>query len=223
MKTCSHIVHKSWQPLKQVYIEVRKKDGIDYKPDSLRVMQAAIDCYPESIITGREFIKLQETLDAKVEQLCQQGKDKCLKKAQPYSETDKTIFWREGKLGNHDGLALTNVNFKNLSKTMDFRGRQGHYDTYVQDFSIFQMADGNKVVQFQKNLTKTRQGGLINPTRCSPQQMWSTDGGKRDPMNLFEEWLEHQPDALKKFPDQQVILGIWKQECDSTELERWSL
>ena len=103
-------------------------------------------------------------------------------KAQPYSETDEEIFWGEGKLGNHNGLALTKVDFKNLSETMGFRGRQDHYDA-----SISQMADGSKVVESKENPTKTRQGGLRNPTRRSPQQMWSTDGGERDPVKLFEE------------------------------------
>ena len=62
--------------LNKFYIEIRKKDGTDYEPDSLRVMQTAIDRYlrpnnyPVSIITGRDFIKSQETLDAKAKQLC---------------------------------------------------------------------------------------------------------------------------------------------------------
>ena len=53
------------------YVEIRKKDGTDYKPDSSRVMQAATDHYlrhknsPVSIITGHEFTKSQEMLDAK--------------------------------------------------------------------------------------------------------------------------------------------------------------
>ena len=190
--------------LNKFYVEIRKKDGTDYENDSLRVMQAALDRhlrhknYPVSIITGREFTKSQETLDAKAKQLRRQGKGKRPNKAQPYSETDEEIFWGEGKLGNHNGLALTNVNFKNLSETMGFRGRQDHYDAYVEDFSISQMADGSKVVEFKENPTKTRQGGLRNPTRRSPQQMWSTDGGERDPVKLFEEWMEHRPDVLKK-------------------------
>ena len=60
--------------LTKFYVEIRKKDGTDYEPDSLRVMQAAIDrylrhkSYPVSIITGREFTKSQETLDAKAKQ-----------------------------------------------------------------------------------------------------------------------------------------------------------
>ena len=81
---------------------------------------------------------------------------------------------------------------------MGFRWRQDHYDAYVEDFSIFQMSDGSKVVEFKENPTKTRQGGLRNPTGRSPQQMWSTDGVERDPVKFLEEWLEHRPDVLKK-------------------------
>ena len=90
-------------------------------------MQAAIDRYlrhrnyPVSIIASREFAKSQETLDAKAKQLRRQGKGKRPNKAQPYSETDEEIFWREGKLRNHNGLALTNVNLTNLSETMGFK------------------------------------------------------------------------------------------------------
>ena len=105
--------------LNKFYVKIRKKDATDYEPDSLRVMQAPIDRYlrhknyPVSIITSHEFTKSQETLDVKAKQLWYQGKGKRPNKAQPYSETDEEIFWREGKLGNHNGLALTNVIFKN--------------------------------------------------------------------------------------------------------------
>jgi len=92
--------------LNKFYVEIRKKDDTDYEPDSLRVMQAAIDRYlrnknyPVSIITGREFTKSQEMLDAKAKQLRRQGKGKRPNKSQPYSETDEAIFWGEGKLAS---------------------------------------------------------------------------------------------------------------------------
>ena len=36
------------------------------------------------------------------------------KGAQAYNRMDEDIFWIEGKLGNYNGVALTNSNFKNL-------------------------------------------------------------------------------------------------------------
>ena len=163
-------------------------------------MQAAIVCYlrhknyPASIITGREFTKSQETLDAKAKQLRRQGKGKRLSKNQGYRETDEAIFWREGKLGNHTGLALTNLNFKNLSETITDRLQGGSktITTLMSKISAFsRWQTGTKVVEFKGNLTKTRKGGLRNPTRRSPQQMWSMDGGERHPVKLFEESLDH--------------------------------
>jgi len=41
---------------------------------------------------------------------------------------DKDIFWIEGKFGNHNGVALTNGIFKNLSEHMGFKGREDHYN-----------------------------------------------------------------------------------------------
>ena len=185
------------------YVEVRKRDGSEYEPDSLRVMQASIDrylrqkSYPESIISGREFRKSQETLNSKAKLLRYQGKGKRPKRAQPYSRVDEEMFWTEGTLGNHSGVALTNVNFKNLSEHMGFRGRQDHYNAKVENFTILPMEDGKKVIQFEKNPTRTGQGGLQNKTRNSLQQMWCTDGSERDPVKLFEEWLNRRPDAWK--------------------------
>ena len=74
--------------LTRFYAEIRKQDGSEYEPESLRVMQASLERYlrqrnyPVSIITGREFHKSQETLDCKAKQLRRQGKGKRPNKAQ---------------------------------------------------------------------------------------------------------------------------------------------
>lgn len=70
------------------------------KPESLRVMQAAIDRYlrqknyPTSIITGREFQKSQETLDTKAKQLRRQGKGKRPNAAHAYTHLETTMVLR---------------------------------------------------------------------------------------------------------------------------------
>ena len=65
--------------LQKYYLEVRKQDGTEYEPHSLKVMQAALErylCdkkYPYSLITGREFASSRAVLDAKVKQLRMNG------------------------------------------------------------------------------------------------------------------------------------------------------
>lgn len=194
--TLNEVLHK-------FYLEVRKQDGSEYEPDSLKVMQAALERhlsahkYPYSLINSREFASSRAVLDAKAKQLRMQGYGKKKNRAQPYNTAEEESFWSSGLLGDHNGVALTNANFKNLSEHLGFRGRQDHYDAYVQDFEVvwIQLEGGEmaKCVRFNENPTKTRTGGLTVKHRKTPQEMWATDGGPKDPVRLFEEFLKRRP------------------------------
>ena len=119
-----------------------KQDGSEYEPDSLKVMQAALERYlstqkyPYSLINSLEFSSSRAVLEAKAKQLRMNGYGKRKNRALPYNSAEEESFWSSGLLGDHDGVALTNVNFKNLSEHFGFRGRQDHYDAYVQDFEV---------------------------------------------------------------------------------------
>ena len=189
--------------LQKFYLEVRKQDGSEYEPDSLKVMQAALERYlstqkyPYSLINSLEFSSSRAVLEAKAKQLRMNGYGKRKNRALPYNSAEEESFWSSGLLGDHDGVALTNVNFKNLSEHFGFRGRQDHYDAYVQDFEVawiqIQGRELAKCVRFNENPTKTRSGGLSAKHRKTPQEMWATDGGPRDPVQLFEEFLRRRP------------------------------
>ena len=90
-----------------------------------------------------------------------------------------------------------NANFKNFTEQLGLRGRQEHYDVYVEDLIIRQQEDGTNVVQFREDPTKTRKGGLTIKRRKTPQVMYSTNGGKTDPVWLFKLWLSKRPKGMK--------------------------
>lgn len=75
--------------LTQFYAEIKRKNGEDYEPDSLRIMQSGIERhlkengYQFSITRSREFINSQKVLDAKAVRLREQGKGKRPHKAHP--------------------------------------------------------------------------------------------------------------------------------------------
>ena len=193
--------------LQKYYLEVRKQDGSDYEPDSLKVMQAALERYlsdkkyPNSLITGREFATSRAVLDAKAQQLRMNGYGKRQNRAQPYNSAQEELFWSSGLLGDHSGVALTNTNFKNLSEHCGCRGRQDQHDAYVEDFEVvcIQIEGGEmaKCVRFSENPTKTRTGGLTAKHRKTPQEMWATDGGSRDPVRLFQEFLRRRLSEMR--------------------------
>lgn len=107
------------------------------------------------------------------------------------------VNYDESQRGDVKGKVLTNVNFKNLTEQLGFRGRPEHYDAYVEDVTIRQREDGTEVVEFRKGPTKTRNGGLTIRRRTTPQAMFSTDGGKSDPVRLFKLWLSKRPKGMK--------------------------
>ena len=67
--------------LQKFYLEVRKQDGSEYEPDSLKVMQAALERYlstqkyPYSLINSLEFSSSRAVLEAKAKQLRMQKKE----------------------------------------------------------------------------------------------------------------------------------------------------
>jgi len=166
-------------------------------------MQSAIERhlkdknYPLSIVRSREFHNSQEVLNAKALSLRQQGKGKRPNKAQPLTPDEESALWEKGQLGDFNGKVLTNVNFKNLTEQFGSRGRQEHYDAYVEDLVIRQQEDGTEVVEFCEGPTKTRSGGLSIRRRTTPQVMYSTDGGKTDPVRLLKLWLSKRPEGMK--------------------------
>ena len=163
-------------------------------------MQSAIERYlkeknyPLSIVRSREFDNSQEILYAKAISLRQQGKGKKPKKSKPLTSEEECSLWVKGQLGDFNGKVLTNVN---LTEQLGFRGRQELYDAYVEDFVIRQQEDGSEVVEFRVGPTKTRSGGLTILRRTTPQALYSTDGGKTDPIRLFKLWLSKRPDGMK--------------------------
>ena len=54
-----------------------------------------------------------------------------------------------------------------------------------------------KCLRFRENLTKTSTGGLTAEHRKTPQEMWATDGGSRDPVRLIEEFLRRLPSEMR--------------------------
>ena len=95
--------------LSKFYAEVKKKDGDDYEPGSLKIIQSSIEWYlkdknyPLSIVRSREFHNSQEILNGKAISLRQQGKGKRPNKAQPLTPEEESALWKKGQLGDFNG------------------------------------------------------------------------------------------------------------------------
>ena len=101
--------------LGDLYNEVKKKDGSDYEPDSLRVMQASLDRYLKnkgykvSIIPGREFAKSNKIPKGKAIILRHEGRGTRPNATDALTREEEEMLWKEGRLGRHTPEVLLNT------------------------------------------------------------------------------------------------------------------
>ena len=95
--------------LRKFYAEVKKQDGTDYEPDSLRIMQSAIERYLkekdiQSTLYERENFATRKklVLNAKAIHLRREGNGKRPNKAQPLASEEESPLWTEEQLGDYN-------------------------------------------------------------------------------------------------------------------------
>ena len=125
--------------LEEFYATMRKQDGTEYEPGSLRVMQAALDRHLRdngckfSSIRDREFSESKKVLEGKARQLRQQGKGKRPNKARALSENEEETLWEARTLGTSSPQVLSQTVWWLLTQYFGLRGRREHHDMTVCD------------------------------------------------------------------------------------------
>ena len=85
--------------LQLFFAEIRKNDGTNYEPDSLRTMLAALDRHLRekgstfSILKDREFDASRKVLNGKAIELQEQGLGKRKHRADPVTEEEEELLW----------------------------------------------------------------------------------------------------------------------------------
>lgn len=188
--------------LEEFYATVRKKDGKDYEPDSLRVMATSIDRYlvekeyKHSIIRDREFKTSKQVLEGKARLLRQQGKGKRPNKSRGLTAKEENELWEKNKLGKGSPQVLLQTVWWLITQYFGLRGRQEHHSMQVEDFTFGLDENNTEYVEFIENPTKTRQAGLSAMPRTFLPKMFAT-GGERCPVAIFKEFLWRRPSAMR--------------------------
>ena len=186
------------------YTELKKKDGSDYEPESLGVMQASLDRYLKnkgykvSIIRGREFAKSNKILKGKAITLRHEGKGTRPNATDALTWEEEEMLWKEGRLGRHTPEVLLNTTWYLVSQHFGLRGRQENYDLRVEHFKFAKDENGRTYVTFaDSNPTKTRKSSIKLQRRMVIPRMVAT-GGERCPVSIFEEFISRRPSEFKE-------------------------
>ena len=128
--------------LQKFVAEIRKKDGSEYEPDSLRVTLASLDRHLRekdaafSIAKDIEFSNSRKVLEGKAKLLRQEGFGKRANAAKALTSQDEELLWSKGVLGSHSPQSLIQTMWFLLTQQFGLRGCQEHHDMYVEDFAF---------------------------------------------------------------------------------------
>ena len=117
ISTLHHITRTQLQHwLTRFVLEVRKKDGTEYPPDTLHHICSGIACHMRAnghpalnIYQDNDFTEFRTTLDAEMKRLQQKGLGSKRREAEPLTEEEEEILWSKGLLGDHSPQALLNT------------------------------------------------------------------------------------------------------------------
>ena len=126
------------------------QDVTDYEPESLKVMQVALDRHltekgcSSSIIKDREFFNSRKVLEGKARKLRNEGKGKLPSKSRSLTRAEEEALWKSGQLGNSSPRSWM------VSQHFSLRGCQEHYRMNVEDFTLNKDDNHNDFVTFTK-------------------------------------------------------------------------
>ena len=214
--------------LARFILSVRKINGSEFEPTSLRSILSSIDRYLNeknygaSINFDRDFSKTRMTLKAKQKQLKSLGKGSKNNAAQPLSDKDIQDLWENGQLGASSPESIINTMW--LFTTMGFglRGSQEHHSMCWGDIKLEKDEEGDEYLVFNERQTKTRQGDDTTDIRKIQPKLWANKQNKnRCPVEVYKKYSLRRPGNFSKPEDPFYVATSTR--FTGTVNEKWFL
>ena len=187
--------------IKKFVLAVRKKNGDEYEPSSIRAFLQSIDRYLRknnygfSVLNDKEFHEVQDILKKKQKHLKSIGKGNRPNAADPLSDEDIATFYSCGVLGFDSPRALLNALWLNNCIYFGMRPYKEHRDLCWGDLQLKTDSEGSRFVEFSKERqTKTRTGeNPRNLREKKPQMYENKNNPDRCPINTYLAYKNHRP------------------------------
>jgi hypothetical protein len=171
------------------FCEVRKADGSEYPPATLKQIMIALHKFLE--VNGR------------VEAGSRAGIGLERKQAEVITSDMEMMMWEQGVLGEDNPKALLNTVFHLLGLHFALRGgvEQRRLRHNPSQISLLTLPDGRRCLEYREDVSKTNAGGLksINKKRKVTRAFETLDCPERCPVRLYERYNslcpERRPDG----------------------------
>ena len=160
---------------------VRRKDGEDYEPSSLRSLIASFERhlkktnYPASIITDKEFELTRKSLQSKQKELKKAGRGNKERAAAPLSDSEVNILYEKNLLGVSSPESILNTVWLNNAVHFGLRGCQEHREMCWGDVKLRRDSQGKEYLEYNERQTKTRTGADPSNARKVTRRVLDSD------------------------------------------------
>ena len=183
------------------YSELVQKNGKEYEPDCLRVMQGSLQRHLNDkniqmdIIDGVDFRSSQRILEGKARSLREMGMGKKPNASDALTLNEENMLWETGRLGRSSPVVLVRTIWFLLVQHFGLRGVQEHTTMRMDEFKRRVSDDGETYIEFVEDPTKTRGRGLRPKNRPTDCKMFPTNDD-RCPIRIFDFYVSKRPASM---------------------------
>ena len=201
--------------LSEFILSVKRKDGEEYEPSSLRGFISSFHRYLKerkytaNINEDIAFEKTRKCLQAKSKQLKKEGKGNKPYASQALTDEEIDILYQKSLLGLSSAEALLNTVWLFNSMHFGLRGCDEHRQMCWGDIKLMTTADGMEYLEYTERQTKTRTGAEPRNTRPVKPKAFAVPKGARDrdPVVVYKTYCEKRPAAMNT-AEAPFYLGI---------------
>ncbi len=185
-------------------LAVRKKNGEEYEPTTLRGFISSVERYLkkhrycESVVTGQSFSRTRETLRSKQKQLKRDGKGNKPFEAASLTQEELEMLYSSGAFGCNSPQALINTLWYNNCLHFGLRGGKEQRDLKWGDVLLKKDTEGKEYLEYNtERQTKTRTGeNPMNRRSVKPRMYENLSAGpERNPVFLYKLYKAKRPES----------------------------
>ena len=208
---------------------VRKKNGSEYEPTSLRGFLSSIQRYLNkqnygfTIFTDAEFKTTMATLKAKQMDLKAKGFGNKPMTSDGLTDEEIEKLYASKCLGIESPQAVINTLWLNLTIHFGLRGGKEQRELCWGDVKLKQTPDGKEYLEYSvERQTKTRTGSDPRDTRKIKPRMYSAPDlpAERDPVRVYKFYASKRPESMKT-DDSPFYLAVNNIQPSSLSVKPW--
>lgn len=208
---------------------VRKKNGSEYEPTSLRGFLSSIQRYLNkqnygfTIFTDAEFKTTMATLKAKQMDLKAKGFGNKPMTSDGLTDEEIEKLYASKCLGIESPQAVINTLWLNSTIHFGLRGGKEQRELCWGDVKLKQTPDGKEYLEYSvERQTKTRTGSDPRDTRKIKPRMYSAPDlpAERDPVRVYKFYASKRPESMKT-DDSPFYLAVNNIQPSSLSVKPW--